>query len=52
MGFLRKVGKKIGRGIRKIGRALKKGFGLNYRKLANFFNYSVLGTKYAFQTWK
>ena len=27
MGFLRKVGKKIGRGIRKIGRAIKKGFG-------------------------
>lgn len=27
MGFLRKVGKKIGKGIKKLGRAIKKGFG-------------------------
>ena len=27
MGFIRKVGKKIGRGIKKLGKAIKKGFG-------------------------
>ena len=38
MGWLRKVGKKIGRGIRKVGREIKRGFQNVFQKLEKHFN--------------